>query len=236
MKRTKISYLLLSSLVAAGLLVGCGTSDTNSEPEVIDEGNEVEKEQGTDEEAAEVELVSHVDITNEEDGTVKVVYSVSNETDKEVELVFSSSLQADYIVYDEEGQKVAQYSDDAAFSMALQEHTLQPSEGLVNEFEIEGLPNGNYTIDLFLNLVEGEAVTTEAFTVENSIYYKGVGLYVGQADPHTIEVELDGIPTAFQLTEHAQEQLVELEEGSEITFIYTDTEIEQKTIERFILQ
>jgi hypothetical protein len=54
-------------------------------------------------------------------------------------------------------------------------------------------------------------------------------------DPHTVEVDVKGEKIAFQLTEEAIGQLPSLKEASEISFVYTESEV-QKTIERFLLE
>lgn len=46
------------------------------------------------------------------------------------------------------------------------------------------------------------------------------GYYNGQADPHTIEVETDEGPVAYQLTMEARDLVVDLEPGDEVTYTY----------------
>lgn len=46
------------------------------------------------------------------------------------------------------------------------------------------------------------------------------GTYNGQADPHTIEVETDEGPTAFQLSDKAREDVEGLNPGVEVTYTY----------------
>ncbi|OWA33962.1 hypothetical protein B9G55_16620 [Saccharibacillus sp. O16] len=52
------------------------------------------------------------------------------------------------------------------------------------------------------------------------------GTYNGQADPHTIEVEMDGKATSFQLSESAETQLEGLNEGDMISFEYVEHPVE----------
>lgn len=52
------------------------------------------------------------------------------------------------------------------------------------------------------------------------------GEYGGQADPHTIEVNVDGTPTSFQLAEGVEAQLDGLNEGDTISFDYVEQTIE----------
>lgn len=48
------------------------------------------------------------------------------------------------------------------------------------------------------------------------------GIYNGQADPHTIEIETDEGPLAFQLTMDARDDIDALTEGGEVTYTYTE--------------
>ncbi|OZI13693.1 hypothetical protein CEW92_00170 [Bacillaceae bacterium SAS-127] len=57
------------------------------------------------------------------------------------------------------------------------------------------------------------------------------GIYNGMADPHTVEINVDGEDKAFQVNPEGEEvkKFDALEEGSEVTFVYK-TEGEQMTI------
>ncbi|NGZ75338.1 hypothetical protein [Saccharibacillus alkalitolerans] len=55
---------------------------------------------------------------------------------------------------------------------------------------------------------------------------EATGVYNGQADPHTIEVNVDGKPTSFQLSEGAASQLEGLNEGDTISFEYVEHPVE----------
>jgi len=48
------------------------------------------------------------------------------------------------------------------------------------------------------------------------------GIYNGQADPHTIEIETEEGPLAFQLTMDARDDIDALTEGGEVTYTYTE--------------
>ena len=56
------------------------------------------------------------------------------------------------------------------------------------------------------------------------------GIYNGQADPHTIEIETDDGPLAFQLTIDARDDIDALTEGGEVTYTYTE-DGDNRTIE-----
>lgn len=56
------------------------------------------------------------------------------------------------------------------------------------------------------------------------------GIYNGQADPHTIEIETDEGPVAFQLTLEAREDVKQLTENEQVTYTYTE-DGDQRTIQ-----
>lgn len=62
------------------------------------------------------------------------------------------------------------------------------------------------------------------------------GEYVGQADPHTIEVDMDGTPTAFQLAEGVDAQLEGLNEGDSISFEYVEHPVEGSEVPQMEIQ
>ncbi|WP_349408656.1 hypothetical protein [Pseudalkalibacillus sp. SCS-8] len=67
---------------------------------------------------------------------------------------------------------------------------------------------------------QDEATSEEPATEQMT----GEGTYNGQADPHTIEIELEDGPQAFQITEELKDTVANLKEGTEITFIYEEEE------------
>lgn len=62
------------------------------------------------------------------------------------------------------------------------------------------------------------------------------GEYGGQADPHTIEVTMDGTPTSFQVSESAAAQLEGLNEGDTISFEYMEHPVEGSEVPQLEIQ
>jgi hypothetical protein len=224
MRLKKLFIVLL-----VGLLSACGNeSNTN--------GNQ-EKENPTENPTSnEVVVNLHPSIeTKEENNAVMINYKVKNVSGKPQKLTFATGLQADYIIYDDNGKKITQYSDEVMSTQAINAVIIQKNQEIQNSFPISDLYNGRYKVEVFLTAKEEQAKVVTDLIVENSIYTKASGILVGQMDPHTIEVDFKGEKSAFQLTEEAIEQLPSLKEGSEISFVYSENEI-QKTIEKFILE
>jgi hypothetical protein len=223
---------ILMFVLVAGLLSACGTgSNTNGNGEGVKKENPTEYPKQN-----EIVARFHPSIEiKEESNSVIINYKVKNVSGEPQKIQLPSGLQADFIIYDEEGKKVKQYSDEVMATQALVEVTIENNEEIQNSFTLTDLYNGRYVIEVFLTSKEEQAKVVTDIIVEQSIYTKTSGMLVGQIDPHTIEVDMKGEKVAFQLTEEAIGQLPALKEDSEISFVYTENEI-QKTIERFLLE
>ncbi|HWO98321.1 MAG TPA: S-layer homology domain-containing protein [Bacillus sp. (in: firmicutes)] len=163
MEKRTVSCLAVGSVMVGSLLFG-GASEFHAA--AAGDGKSAEPISG--EGIVAGELAGHAVITNKEDGSVKIVYTAKNQTPRELDLMFRSGLDADYIIYDEKGKKVSQYSDGLAFTANIRHVPLKQGEELEYEFVFEGLPNGSYSIKLFLNVPEHRAEITKEFKVENA--------------------------------------------------------------------
>jgi hypothetical protein len=223
---------MLVIVLAAGLLGACGIgNNTNGNGEGVKKENPAENPKQND-----IIAQFHPSIEiKEENNAVIINYKVKNLSGEPQKLSFPNGLQADFIVYDEKGLKVKQYSEEVMSTQAITEVTLENNQEIQNSFTISDLYNGRYRIEVFLTAEEEEAKMVTDLLVENSLYTKASGILVGQMDPHTVEVDVKGEKVAFQLTEEAIGQLPSLREGNEISFVYTENDI-QKTIEKFLLE
>jgi hypothetical protein len=223
--------IMVMIVLAAGLLCACGTgNNANGNGEGVKNENLTENPKQN-----EIAAQFHPSIEiKEENNSVIINYKVKNSSGEPQKLSFPNGLQADFIVYDEKGLKVKQYSDEVMSTQAITEVTLENHQEIQNSFTISDLYNGSYRIEVFLTAREEDAKVVTDLLVENSLYTKASGILVGQMDPHTIEVDVEGEKVAFQLTEKAMGQFSSLKDGSEISFVYTENDI-QKTIEKFLL-
>ncbi|OZB98274.1 hypothetical protein [Paenibacillus sp. XY044] len=65
---------------------------------------------------------------------------------------------------------------------------------------------------------------------------EGTGTYTGQADPHTVEIVVDGKPTAFQLGEGLDQAVADLQEQDHVQFKYEEKAIEgEDTLKQLVL-
>ncbi|MDF2791184.1 MAG: hypothetical protein K0S80_4286 [Neobacillus sp.] len=219
-------------ILLVGLLSACGTANQ------INANNGVRKKEVTAENPKQNEIAAKVHPSiemKEENNSTIINYKVKNISGGPIKLFFPSGLQADYIVYDEKGKKVKQYSDEVMSTQAITEMTFDNNQEIQNSFTISDLYNGTYKIEVFLTAEEEQAKVVMDLLVEKSLLTKDSGVFTGQIDPHSIEVDIKGEKVAFQLKDEAIQQLPSLKEGSEIWFVYTENEI-QKTIEKFLLE
>lgn len=216
------------SVLVFGLLTGCGTASNSNN-----------NSGGTSEEAPNqnqdvVNYSATLEITEQDNG-VNVTYRVVNTSAESQKLSFSNGLKVDYILFDSEGKKLKQYSDEVVSTQALEEVTLKKDEEFTQEFKLEDLTNGQYRLEVFLTAKEDQAKSVEDFVVKNA-GTQVTGEYVGQIDPHTVELKVDGKATAYQLSDEAATQLASLKEGGQVSFMYKDNEDGQKVIQEFLLE
>ncbi|MBV7508477.1 hypothetical protein KW850_24990 [Bacillus sp. sid0103] len=224
--RNKKWFPIIGSVLVIGLLTGCGMGDA---PKGSSEGT---KRKAPDQ--SEIAAKFHATIeTKPENHSMIVQYTVKNLSVKAQKLTFTSGLEADYIVYDLQGKKVRQYSDEVMSTQAIKILDLGSNQEIAKKFTISDLPNGHYKIEVFLTAKEEEAKVVTDLLIKNS-FSKGSGVLVGQMDPHTIEIDIEGKKVAFQLTEEAIRQLSSLKEGNQISFLYTENETGQKLIYKFV--
>lgn len=225
----KKSWLVISAVLVFGLLSGCGTG-ANKEDAKSGAAPVKAVEPAKKEIAAEM----HSTIEAKEEGNKVVVeYTVKNLASESRELTFMTGLKADYILYDETGKKIKQFSDDAMSTQAIQEVTLEQNQDLANQFAIENLPNGNYKLEVFLTAKEEQAKVVTDLVVKDSKFSKGEGTLVGLMDPHSVEIDIKGEKVPFQLSAKAIEQIKSINDGDSVTFIYQVNEYDQKVIESF---
>lgn len=72
--------------------------------------------------------------------------------------------------------------------------------------------------------VDKEEVTEEEPAPAATEGQEAAGIFNGMADPHTVEIEVDGVPAAYQVDPdgEAMTKFEELTEGDSVTFIYVE--------------
>ena len=229
MANKKWLFVIWSAILVI-LLAGCGIG-ANSNKSSDDEKDPVQEE---------VKATFETSVsTKEQNNTAIIGYKAKNISGKTQNLTFPNGLKVDYIVYDEQGKKVKQYSDEVMATQAIVNLALENNQVIAQEFTISDLPKGKYKIEIFLTAKEEKAKGMIDLLIEGTKQLKGTGVLVGQVDPHSVEITVDGKATAFQLSQQAQQQLPLVKDGDTVSFTYTtkiiEEGLEQKTIEKFDL-
>jgi hypothetical protein len=224
----KIPIMMISTVMLTGLLAGCGAVQSSN-------GDSTETTPPVEEIVIVDDPILGEAKYTEEAGKITIHYTAKNRTDKKLDLLFQNGMKVDYILYDQDGKQIEQYSKKALSTMAIEETSIQPEDILTQEFVLDQLPNGSYSIELFLNEPQKRALAVLPIEVSTSIYNLAIGTLVGRADLQSVEIVLDGPARVFQLTDFAKEQLMTIEDQTDVKFIYTENRIEQPTIEKFIM-
>ncbi|MCM3570394.1 BsuPI-related putative proteinase inhibitor [Neobacillus mesonae] len=219
-------FYLIFSVVIIGMLSGCGSSDDDH----LNSDSVTPKNSAGNSIAAKFHPTLDI---KEEEKDVIVKYNVKNLSGASKKLSFSNGLEADFVLYDQNGHILKRHSQNVLSSQALKEMTLKNNQVIEKVFKIPGLVNGDYKIEVFLLANEEQAKVVTEFKVEHSIYTKGHGKLTGLMDPHTIEVNQDGEAVAYQLSTQAREEVTSLKDGIIVSFIYSENGNGQKVIQWF---
>ena len=135
---------------------------------------------------------------------------------------------------DEDEEKAERMNDSGTFNGQADPHTIEieTSDGptafqLTMEARdlVEDLNPGDEVTYTFYK--DGEQLVIESISKVDSgdsadanDKITETGTFNGQADPHTIEIETDDGPTAFQLTMEARDLVEDLNPGDEVTYTY----------------
>ncbi|WP_170287549.1 BsuPI-related putative proteinase inhibitor [Aquibacillus halophilus] len=148
--------LLLFILVTSVLLVGCGTSNNESNQDQQDENTS-----GSNDDGNEGIVAGKMVPSLTEQSPLVYEYQVANQTEQEITLKFTSSQRFDYTVETKDGEQLHQFSSVASFMQVLGEEQVKPGEAL------------QYTIELQeLNLTAGDYVLTAWMTPEDGKKYE----------------------------------------------------------------
>lgn len=241
MKKTMaiVGTLLMSS----SLLFGCGTA--------VDSGNSENSDgvNGANSGIVAGSLEASV-FYEPSDGWPEVLYKVYNSTEKELALTFNNGLKVDYILYSED-KKVYQHSENVMVTEAIEEEVLKQGEERSFELEIPNdLKAGEYKLEVWLTAeTDFETKQTKIITIPESsglpvasdgdegqtrlagdATIETTGVYIGQVDPHSIEIESENGMAVYQMNEEIQKKLKSIQEGTQIEFSYEEIDTGQKIL------
>jgi hypothetical protein len=103
----------------------------------------------------------------EHEDKISFKYEIRNHKKKPIEINFSSGKQFDFIIKDENGEKVYQHSDDRMYIQALKTIELKQGEALTYEIPVSQFDPGEYTIEVWLTSTSEEQYKlVEKFTIK----------------------------------------------------------------------
>ncbi len=227
-------FKVLSSVTLATLIIAaCGTADDNENVGGSpDTGYEEEPKTDLDfsDSIVSAELVA------KENGAVTYEFQLTNQTDEDVDLTFSSLQEYDYILKDEEGTTVFQYSEGRMFGEVFVEKTIEANETYAVEVDLsdaaQALEDGTYTLEVWsvANELDGvrssiEVTLSQETDTSGEAVITETGTFVGQIDNNSVEfTDVGGEPRAFRLTEEVRGFLDVVQENDAIIYSYYENE------------
>ncbi|MGM7637032.1 hypothetical protein [Bacillus sp. Hm123] len=232
----KMTTVMGAVLLAGGVLAACSDTDTTKSEETPENeevkqaaDSAVEPEQNTEAETSEpVEEAEESEVTVEE---------------VEAKGIYNGMADLHTVEINVDGEDKAFQIDPAGEEVKKFEELEEGSE-VTFVYQVEGEQMTITQVKAMEPKQEVESETTEPTeptkepteeSTENETAaveeVEATGIYNGMADLHTVELNVDGEDRAFQIAPDGEEvkKFEELEEGSEVTFVYK-TEGEQMTI------
>ncbi|WCN36776.1 BsuPI-related putative proteinase inhibitor [Aneurinibacillus uraniidurans] len=99
------------------------------------------------------------------DGADSLVFSVKNQTEREHTLTFTSGQKFDYVIWNEKGEKVRQYSTNKMFTAVMSNLVLKQGQEETFTAPLEGLPAGTYKVKFWLTAQGADISQTITFHV-----------------------------------------------------------------------
>lgn len=164
-------------------------------------------------------------------------YHVKNQTEQEVTMKFSSSQRYDFSISTKDGKEMYKFSTVALFLNVEGEEVLKPGDELAYEINLTelGLPEGEYVLSVWMTPTTGEVYKVSKdvkITVTQDIV-QAEGVFIGQMDPHTIELEVDGAIMAFQTLEITDVDFGSIEVDEKVSIQYYKNEHNQYVLQDF---
>ncbi|OIJ11571.1 hypothetical protein BKP35_11545 [Anaerobacillus arseniciselenatis] len=225
-------FKVLSSVTLATLIIAaCGTADDN---ENVGGSPDTGYEDSNGDVIYDGDLA--MDLIANENGAVTYEFQLTNQTEEDIDLTFSSLQEYDYILKDEEGTTVFQYSDGRMFGEAFVEKTIEVNETYAVEVDLsdasQALEDGTYTLEVWsvANELDGVRSSKEVTLLQETgtngeAVITETGTFVGQIDNNSVEfTDVGGEPRAFRLTEEVREFLDVVQENDAIIYSYYENE------------
>ena len=136
----------LCAILCILLLAACG-QETNTKKGSEDTPVNSDKNLKRENDAL---LTANLNQKNKEDNDYVFVYTVENDKDQPVKLTFNSGQTFDYILKDQSGKTIIQYSKGKSFTQAIIEKELVKGAKLSHDIILKDLEPGKDTLEVWL--------------------------------------------------------------------------------------
>lgn len=145
---------ILVLLLAFGLIAACGDTDTGddgaTDPDSEEENGATDpNDEFEDSTGEEIETDLQFSLQGVSEANPTLVYTVENTGDQEETLSFTTGQRYEYEIM-QDGEVINRFSDDKAFTQALEDIAVAPGEEVTFDVELPSLDPGEYTINIFL--------------------------------------------------------------------------------------
>ncbi|HEX7064019.1 MAG TPA: BsuPI-related putative proteinase inhibitor [Bacillales bacterium] len=150
--------VMIMILLSFSLLGGCG----ESQPDDGDQG-EGSKNKGSGFAAGEIQTWVEY---NQKGDTLLFTFHLKNQTENVQTFHFNTGQRFDFIIKNNQDEKVVQYSEGRMFTQAIGTEKLKQAEELTYKTKVTGLAPGQYTVTFWLAAKEEQPKATLTFTVK----------------------------------------------------------------------
>jgi hypothetical protein len=103
------------------------------------------------------------------DGHGSLVFSIKNQTEEIKTLTFNTGQRYDYIIWDDKGQKIQQYSSGKMFNQLVSTESIKQGEEKTYTATLSNLKKGNYKVEFWLATQSANLRQTLSFEVTQDL-------------------------------------------------------------------
>lgn len=146
-KMNKKQILIASLVIVSATFAGC----SKQQKDVSEKTEQTPTKQVTKVSQGIVAGKIEPSLKTLKNGDYNFEYTLKNQTEKVKEFTFSSGQKMDYILKDENGNKIKQFSEGKMFTQAIEKVSLvQGEEKIFGTIELGNLKKGTYQLEVWL--------------------------------------------------------------------------------------
>lgn len=102
----------------------------------------------------------------QQDSKLHFTFHLKNQTEQVKTFHFNTGQRYDFVIKNDQGKKILQYSDDKMFTQMVGQETLKQAEELTYDAEVSDLEKGHYTITFWLTAKNEQPRASKSFQVK----------------------------------------------------------------------